>query len=232
MSLGTRSAASAVMAATLGFLTVSPCAAAVTVYTTQSAFSAATAVSNIATLDGVPTGRLGGLVYAQGGIQFTSIAGGHPTHTLYIVPAASTLVTPLPSTSVLSGDGDENFDIRLTSGNSFGSIGFDVYSNVYGPRTVSLFDTIGGLIGTYSANQAANSLGFIGLVSTTAIGHITTSVDRGWVQNTAIDNVQIGALAIAGAVPESSTWGMMIVGFGLVGASFRYRRRATKVRFA
>jgi hypothetical protein len=33
-------------------------------------------------------------------------------------------------------------------------------------------------------------------------------------------------------VPEPATWGMMILGFGLVGASMRYRRRATRVTFA
>ena len=37
-----------------------------------------------------------------------------------------------------------------------------------------------------------------------------------------------GAVA---AVPESSTWAMMIAGFGLVGGALRYRRRATRVVF-
>ncbi|MEG3124847.1 NF038122 family metalloprotease [Sphingomonas sp. GB1N7] len=34
------------------------------------------------------------------------------------------------------------------------------------------------------------------------------------------------------AVPEPTTWGMMILGFGMVGASARYRRRTAKVAFA
>lgn len=34
------------------------------------------------------------------------------------------------------------------------------------------------------------------------------------------------------AVPESATWGMMIIGFGMMGAAMRYRRRETKVTFA
>jgi hypothetical protein len=38
--------------------------------------------------------------------------------------------------------------------------------------------------------------------------------------------------ANAGAVPEPATWGMMILGFGMVGASARYRRRSTKVAVA
>ncbi|RZM13176.1 MAG: PEP-CTERM sorting domain-containing protein, partial [Sphingomonas sp.] len=30
------------------------------------------------------------------------------------------------------------------------------------------------------------------------------------------------------AVPEPTTWAMMLVGFGMMGASMRYRRRSTK----
>ncbi|MBM6577743.1 PEP-CTERM sorting domain-containing protein [Microvirga sp. SRT01] len=35
-----------------------------------------------------------------------------------------------------------------------------------------------------------------------------------------------------GAVPEPSTWAMMIVGFGMVGGAMRRRRVSTKVSFA
>jgi len=38
--------------------------------------------------------------------------------------------------------------------------------------------------------------------------------------------------AAAGAVPETATWGMMIAGFGMMGAAMRMRRRSTKVSFA
>lgn len=38
-------------------------------------------------------------------------------------------------------------------------------------------------------------------------------------------------IAIA-AVPEPATWGLMIVGFGMMGSAMRYRRRAPKVTFA
>ncbi|MBD8549002.1 FxDxF family PEP-CTERM protein [Sphingomonas sp. CFBP 8760] len=34
------------------------------------------------------------------------------------------------------------------------------------------------------------------------------------------------------AVPEAATWAMMLVGFGMIGAATRYRRRATNVRYA
>jgi hypothetical protein len=39
-------------------------------------------------------------------------------------------------------------------------------------------------------------------------------------------------VASVGAVPESSTWAMIIVGFGMIGASVRYRRRSTNVTYS
>jgi hypothetical protein len=33
-------------------------------------------------------------------------------------------------------------------------------------------------------------------------------------------------------VPEPATWAMMLVGFGMIGAASRYRRRSTKVTYA
>lgn len=38
--------------------------------------------------------------------------------------------------------------------------------------------------------------------------------------------------SVAPAVPETATWGMMIAGFGMMGAGMRSRRRSTKVSFA
>nr|WP_244646914.1 PEPxxWA-CTERM sorting domain-containing protein [Sphingomonas sp. CFBP 8760] len=37
---------------------------------------------------------------------------------------------------------------------------------------------------------------------------------------------------MASLVPEPSSWLLMIAGFGMVGATARYRRRATKIAYA
>jgi len=43
----------------------------------------------------------------------------------------------------------------------------------------------------------------------------------------------VGTLNVmAAAVPEPATWAMMLVGFGMMGASMRYRRRSTKAALA
>ncbi len=36
---------------------------------------------------------------------------------------------------------------------------------------------------------------------------------------------------VVSAVPEPATWGMMILGFGMLGGAVRYRRRTTRVHF-
>lgn len=41
----------------------------------------------------------------------------------------------------------------------------------------------------------------------------------------------IGTAAVA-AIPEPTTWAMMLVGFGMIGATARYRRRSTKTTYA
>jgi hypothetical protein len=45
-------------------------------------------------------------------------------------------------------------------------------------------------------------------------------------------NVGVATGPGAGAVPEPATWGMMIAGFGMMGAAMRTRRRSTKVSYA
>ena len=41
-----------------------------------------------------------------------------------------------------------------------------------------------------------------------------------------------GQASFVAAIPEATTWAMMLVGFGMIGAATRYRRRTTNVRFA
>jgi hypothetical protein len=47
----------------------------------------------------------------------------------------------------------------------------------------------------------------------------------------AVDDFSISAVTAAGAVPETATWGMMIVGFGLIGFALR-RRPSVRVSYA
>lgn len=40
------------------------------------------------------------------------------------------------------------------------------------------------------------------------------------------------SISLASAVPEPTTWAMMLVGFAMVGAAARYRRRGAKITYA
>ncbi|CAN5291409.1 hypothetical protein BH11PSE5_BH11PSE5_11060 [soil metagenome] len=44
--------------------------------------------------------------------------------------------------------------------------------------------------------------------------------------------IQSTGTASVAAIPEPATWGMMLLGFGMLGAGVRYRRRSIKVAYA
>ena len=75
-------------------------------------------------------------------------------------------------------------------------------------------------IGIYgNAGEVFTSVGFSANPSTTGISEIR--------------QVRLGEISpISGAVPEPSTWALMLLGFGVVGGAMRSRKSATKVSYA
>ncbi|WP_082543528.1 PEPxxWA-CTERM sorting domain-containing protein [Sphingomonas sp. Leaf339] len=47
-----------------------------------------------------------------------------------------------------------------------------------------------------------------------------------------IGGVGTWGLAPAAPIPEPATWAMILVGFGMIGATARYRRKGAQVRYA
>lgn len=75
-------------------------------------------------------------------------------------------------------------------------------------------------------NQSADSTN--GLFTAFAgVGETFTSVTWASSQN----SFEVDNLAIA-AVPEPGTWMMMMIGFGMIGATARYRRRHSRITYA
>ncbi len=70
---------------------------------------------------------------------------------------------------------------------------------------------------TYS-NQTLASLGLIA-------GSYVYSLNNS-------DTVTVNVGPVAAAVPEPGTWAMMLLGFGMIGATARYRRRGMKTAYA
>ena len=192
--------------------------AGVTVYTSFAAFEQAAQVQQTATFDGVAEQRIFTSL-VDGGVKISPLS-----RDLYITSPGETLernIVTFP-TAALSADGDENFDFRLASGLAFGAIGLDYATNSYGPPVLSLYAPDGALIGAFSVPIAPQHLGFFGLISTTPIGYARSIVDRGYIEDSAVDNVRIG-VAVDG-VPEPASWTMMILGFATAGLLLRRRR--------
>lgn len=193
--------------------------AAVTTYTSSANFLTNTTTSNLATFEGLTTGPRGATL-ATNGITITSLPGGHAVHDVYIAPASSSFFGVPNTSAVLTADGDENFRFQLTAGGTFGSIGFDFYTNPYGAPVFALFDSSSVLIASISVPQAVSSLGFIGFTSSTPIAYITTTVDRGWQVDTAYDNLRIGSVI---AVPEPGAGWLLLAGLASVAGLVRRR---------
>ena len=71
---------------------------------------------------------------------------------------------------------------------------------------------------------------FIGLSSVTPFDRVTINYGSGTELYTFIDDFRLGT-ANNGAVPEPSTWAMMLMGFGAIGVALR-RRRSTNLALA
>lgn len=127
----------------------------------------------------------------------------------------------------------------------------DVIANAYvsGGTTQYAIDSAASTL--VRQNNNAGDLTTIGALGVTVGGRASFDIagSDAFVQsgrNFYSANLQTGALTRIGqtqdelfglaisipAVPEPSTWAMMIVGFAMVGAASRYRRRGTAVSFA
>ena len=105
-------------------------------------------------------------------------------------------------------------DATRTGGSSDGVVTINAYLN--GVAAGSTLATLGN-INSWSTLSLAGNFDSLSIVGSGSDFHPF-----------ALDNVRF----TTAAVPEPATWGMMIAGFGLMGASLRYRRRSVKVAFA
>jgi PEP-CTERM motif len=104
------------------------------------------------------------------------------------------------------------------------------YPNTTLNTTVNIF-AIGGTIPLFAFSGNVGNSG----TNTPTIFSPNLTVNGGlWIEwadsayNVGIDNIQYNVVpAVGGAVPEPSTWAMLLTGFGFIGAAAR-RRRSTK----
>jgi hypothetical protein len=101
--------------------------------------------------------------------------------------------------------------------------------------TISVLGLVNG-IQTYSDSFVVNASGSalhtfnwadLSSVSFSSAGGTNAGLDSSGTQFV-LDNLTVNVAA----VPEPATWAMMLVGFGMMGASMRYRRRSIKAVYA
>ena len=167
--------------------------AAVTVYTSQSAFAAA--LGTLSTEDFSDTTLVPGL-------SFTSTVGSIGTSRF--------------NDRLVIGSAETTFSFA-GGANGFGAI-FDLNPGGLGQGIGFTLNLVGG--GTeFAGSLLTSTVGFFGFTSTNAFTSVTLRGDSGCCAETYnLDNLQFGS-----AVPEPGTWMLMVVGFGLVGAGMRKR---------
>jgi len=161
----------------------------VTPYNDLAAFQAASTTTIQATFDSLPpaTGIPSPLI--QGSVVLNVLPGARP---FQVEPPGDDLVSLAPHTSnVLVQNGNEDFDMTF-SGLPPTAVGFDTYTNAFGPPIVTVFDTNTILIGTFALVQPPQTLGFFGVTSSVPIGRIHWLADRGGLLDTGIDTIRVG----------------------------------------
>lgn len=119
--------------------------------------------------------------------------------------------------------------LTFTGGANNISLSLNNFSLV-GRTTFNAYDANGLLLQTFTTN-AGNGWDIRSLsVNNVARLDLLNNVFNGSPTFFGID--QLNFTLNASAVPETATWGMMIAGFGMMGAALRTRRRSTKVTFA
>ncbi len=123
-------------------------------------------------------------------------------------PATLTFTQPLSYLSFLWGSPDTYNVLTLTSNQQ--TYTFDVANLNFAVRN-----------GDQSVSQ------YVQFAATAGESILSAS----FTNSPAFDAFEVSNFSVA-AVPEPGTWAMMLVGFGMMGASMRYRRRSTSTVYA
>ncbi len=213
MKLKFASLAIAAMMATTGTAN-----AAITIYTSLAAFTAATTAPGTDTYTGFSiTGVTSSpIVRTAGAYGYTGTTPGD-------FFGAGTVANPWLSTNQAVDTMTFNTFTGGSNGVGGNFFGSDIAGAFQAGNIIVVATDSSGSVTQTITGATVNS--FLGFVSTTAVTSLTvTSVQGATPLWGTVDNLVFAKRAVVqGAVPESSTWLMMVAGFGLVGGAMRRR---------
>jgi hypothetical protein len=191
-------------------------------YDTQAAFNAVATTTLLDDFSFPHTGfsQVGGhgtSSITRNGVTYTDVSGTNDI--VILTPGDSWNFGAAVGTTtdyVVTTDYDEH--IRATFSNNYYAVGFTAYFNGLGPGTLTVFGTGGATLGALtfpsSGNDPATGLadrGYLGFTSTAPITGFQWDTTDGGIIDTGFSNLSVGA------VPEPSTWAMLLLGFAGVG---------------
>lgn len=187
--------------------------------------------------------------------NFEGLPGGTPPASLTFTGSAGNIVASFaPSSGIIcttngcggSGrfatSGTNYFDVSSTFSTTFSTAiaAFGFYGTDIGDINGSLTVTLVHATGPNTVLTVANTVGapdgsllFFGVIDTAnpfvgiSFGNTAAGSDF-----FGFDDITVGDIRQVTGVPESSTWLMMIAGFGLVGGTMRSRRRKSALSIA
>jgi hypothetical protein len=192
-------------------------AATLTYFTDLASFNVASSTSAIDDFEtGTPKEANGVKSFVRNGNTFTA----NSNDVVIASPGYTNFGVPITTTSILSGNGNEDFTIAF--GTPTSAVGFDTYTTPGGPSTVRIFGS-SGLLDTYSVSQDSTKVGFFGVVASTPITAVRWTGANDPRLNTGIDNLRTGsAISAPTSVPEPFT----IIGTFIGGtAAVRMRKK-------
>jgi hypothetical protein len=189
-------------------------------YTSLVSFGSAATTNIVETFESAAALQVPLADFTHNGNTYTGFAGrnlsNQPFPNVYLAAAgADNFATPPILSTVLTANGDEDFAVDF--GSPASAVGFDTYTNDFGPAVIKIYG-MNGLLDTFSLAQDSTKVGFFGVVASEPISRIRWTTTDGFAVNTGIDNIRLGM------VPEPATSSLMLAGL-LVGAVLMLRRR-------